>query len=519
MQRIIKRVIDTVILILFLITFLGTLVTTNLNGQVIGGIGAVFVIIFYLGYLFRNHLSFLKNIQKMTGKYHVDAKWFFSVLALIYQMILLISLATETGFDTGIMKWAATSKSIVPESYLANYFSQNPTDLSFMFVERGLYHIVNGLNLTNFTLVLDIINLILVDISIVLVGLVLKRHLNKATVWVLAPLVILISPWIVIVYTDTFVLPFISGMILMMDILATDWLASKKPKKQFIWQSALLGLLTWAAYALKPTAMILIIALILELAFVLIFNRTKFDLKTVALSLLVAAVCFGVCQGANQLALKHQQFVSINPNQKELPSHYLMMGMNKETYGSYSHQDYLYSTKFPTKKTQQSANFKMIRKRLQNFGFGGYARFLLAKNYYNTNDGTLGWLKEGDFFNKPSFKKHKFIRSFYYPYGSNLRISQTILQAIWILIFAGVVFSFLDKIFFIRVLRMSLFGLLFYLLLFEGGQSRYLIQFLPIIYVLAIFGWQSIFVWFKKKKIMQRKDGKLVVYLGVKKGK
>ncbi|KRK17519.1 hypothetical protein FD22_GL000936 [Loigolactobacillus coryniformis subsp. coryniformis KCTC 3167 = DSM 20001] len=47
--------------------------------------------------------------------------------------------------------------------------------------------------------------------------------------------------------------------------------------------------------------------------------------------------------------------------------------------------------------------------------------------------------------------------------------------------------SFLERTFLFRVLRMTFFGLLIFLLFFEGGRSRYMIQFLPVIYILAVF--------------------------------
>ncbi|WP_386794886.1 hypothetical protein [Loigolactobacillus zhaoyuanensis] len=41
----------------------------------------------------------------------------------------------------------------------------------------------------------------------------------------------------------------------------------------------------------------------------------------------------------------------------------------------------------------------------------------------------------------------------------------------------------------LRVLRMAFFGLLVFLFFFEGGRSRYMIQFLPVIYISAVVGW------------------------------
>ncbi|ATO55039.1 hypothetical protein ATO00_09950 [Loigolactobacillus coryniformis subsp. coryniformis] len=90
-------------------------------------------------------------------------------------------------------------------------------------------------------------------------------------------------------------------------------------------------------------------------------------------------------------------------------------------------------------------------------------------------------------FNLQNLKKHAFMRSFFYNFGSRLSIHRAIDQVLWILILLGVMLSFLERTFLFRVLRMTFFGLLIFLLFFEGGRSRYMIQFLPVIYILAVF--------------------------------
>lgn len=508
MQRVVRKVIDSVILTMFLLVFVGTLISTNVNGQVLGVIVAIAVVLLYVAYLLRHHWSWFTKIRIGMRSSKFKPKWLLALVTLVYQIILVYGLAGETGFDTGIVKWAAQSKPIEDYTYLYNYFSHNPNNLGIMFAERGIYHLTKFFGLANFTIVLDLINLALVDIAIILVMIVLKKHLKRPIIWSIFPLVVLISPWIVIVYTDTVILPFVAGIVFLMDLLINQY-RQQRPLTKMIVPSIMLGIVSWAAYVLKPSTAIIGIAFMIELLVYLMGKRFKVDYSKMGLVMVLTLCTFGVLQVGNQTFLQRQNFVHLDKNLKELPSHYIMMGMNRETTGGYSQSDFLYSTNQPTQAKQQKANLKMISKRLDQFGPLGYLEFLVVKNYSNTSDGTLGWLNEGDFFSKPAIDPHPFIRSVFYPRGSRLTIYKTVAQLIWIGTIIGVVLSFLDATILTRILRMSLFGLLVFLLFFEGGRSRYMIQFLPITYILAVIGWSRLKDRVRQAKIIKIDKTKL----------
>lgn len=487
MQRIFRKIIDTVIMLAIILSLVDVCASSNLNGQIIGWLLAVIVILGYLAFLTRRKLTkWFPLSNKFTT--FLNSKWLFIGLMLIYQLILLIGLSGETGFDTGIVKWGASTKNIVDGSYLDTYFSHNPNNIALLFAERAVFHFTGA---AYFTITLDIINLLLVDLAILLVAMTLKHHLQHPLFWSLLPVTALISPWIVVVYSDTVVLPFISGMILLIDSLIQQFQTHSKWSTIML-TSALLGIITWASYALKITTIIVLIALVLELCVQLLKKSATFSWSRFAVAVSAFVIAFGLFYGGNKIFLNHQQVISIDKNITELPSHYIMMGMNKDTLGGYSQKDFLISTQQPTKKAQQKANITEIKNRLNNFGTVGYIHFLFVKHAANISDGTLGWLKEGNFFNTPNFNRHPLIRSFFYPGGTRLSIYQTFAQLLWIIMFIGVLFSFGDRSLITRVLRMSLFGIFVYLLFFEGGRSRYIIQFLPVITILSVIGWHQL---------------------------
>lgn len=222
---------------------------------------------------------------------------------------------------------------------------------------------------------------------------------------------------------------------------------------------------------------------------------------------------FGCLKVVDEVVTTHQTLVAANKDMSLLPSHFILMGMNKETKGGFSGSDYAYSTSFKNHQQQNKGNWKLIRQRLNKFGVAGYIKFLFTKNYYNSSDGTLGWSNDNQF-SEPSLTKYRFIRSFFFQYGSRQSFYFVVSQLVWILILVGVLLSFFDRSLFARVLRLSVLGLLTFLLFFEGGRSRYLIQGLPMIYMLSIIGWYRLVDWSKTQSVITWSRGSIWQLLG-----
>ena len=50
------------------------------------------------------------------------------------------------------------------------------------------------------------------------------------------------------------------------------------------------------------------------------------------------------------------------------------------------------------------------------------------------------------------------------------------------------------------IIKLTIIGAMMFLLLFEGGRSRYLIQFLPFFYLLSAIGWESVLTATNRRK-------------------
>ena len=57
--------------------------------------------------------------------------------------------------------------------------------------------------------------------------------------------------------------------------------------------------------------------------------------------------------------------------------------------GQYNHSDVEFTEKLPNKEVRRSENIKEIKKRLNNYGFIGYLKFLNHKIKFTWSDGTM----------------------------------------------------------------------------------------------------------------------------------
>jgi hypothetical protein len=135
-------------------------------------------------------------------------------------------------------------------------------------------------------------------------------------------------------------------------------------------------------------------------------------------------------------------------------------------------------------------------------GTWGYIQFLFKKQRNNTADGTFAWVKEGHFINEnPIPNTSGFagtLRSFVYLYGKNLGDFRFLAQLWWIIWLILIAFGWRDQRKISQVMRLTILGGFLYLLIFEGGRSRYLIQFLPAFLILATLVYDQTFDYFKR---------------------
>lgn len=179
-------------------------------------------------------------------------------------------------------------------------------------------------------------------------------------------------------------------------------------------------------------------------------------------------------------------------------SHYLMMGLNSNSNGTYSYADVSFSEEFDTVKERRAANLEEALRRVREYGPDGLGRHLVRKTLNNFADGTFAWSLEGEFYRVIYPPKNTvispFLRSVLWEGGRFHPYFNTWKQMTWLVVLVlsvgmalpmgGESFVF-DKVQLAAVI--ALLGLTMFQLLFEA-RARYLYLYVPLYIVAAVQG-------------------------------
>ena len=470
-----KKAINVVFLIWMILIFIGSIRSTHLNITAVSpklfaliSLLVIFVVIYFMSNKIKSVINNKIMPYLLRHKLVLLAAW--SLILIIGQIIFISKTTTTIGFDVG---------GVVGEVLYGNakphYFSYNPNNLPLLFLE---YFWGNHFGASWFSF--NIMTLLSTDLGFV-ITILTARYINKNnmyTTWLLSLLLLSCFPYIIVPYTDTLVLPLVSLSFL-------GYVITKKNNDIYVklLGSLLMGIFGMMAYLLKPSSIIFVIAIVLIEIIYLIFKNKKAKLIYIGLILLVS---FGSAIGVKQIYntyLHDQQYIKINPSMKKPPELFLAMGMVGT--GGYSPQLTDEINSLETQHEKKTASVNHIKDTLKSYGPFGYLQFLLKKNTNNTSNGAFGWLQEGNFILAPANNR---LQQLVYPNSSHLLDYFFVSQVVWIILIVILILGYkspknLESI--IMILKLSIIGSLMYLLLFEGGRSRYLIQFLPQIMLLA----------------------------------
>ena len=453
-------------------------------GLVVGGL------VFLLAYVGRSYLkrAFSWLMKHKTG---------FMLGAILVQIVFMLSAELLIRRDAAVVYTGAFS--LLKESSISSYLSRNPNNLPLFLYERFFYQIFGGAGLW----VMQVLNMVFVNAgAILLYRLGLKHYDQKVADWVYTLYVALIcySPYFYSMYTDIPPLPLIALQL----GIALDLLKGGDSGAQ--WKTSLLfGLLSGLTMLIRPTTIIVVIAFWMVLFFK---GQWKVFGKVFALTLLST----GLVYGALNTAVKHQTAVPILEGEglAKGPLLFINLGLTDIGHNQADMKEGLLKYVDEDKRDEYNNGMfkneyiiKEIKRRLKEYGPIGLLGHLYTKQALTVAEGTLGWLYRDVEYEKtpvinPLYERYtkdfpfaKWVRTYFlstdrpqYKYYEFLK------QVIWIIMAAGLVFVYLKKREEddIHFLSLAVFGGLLFLTIFEGGKTRYLIQFLPQILLLATIG-------------------------------
>ncbi|ERL64563.1 hypothetical protein [Schleiferilactobacillus shenzhenensis] len=422
-------------------------------------------------------------------------RWFWPLVAvlggaaLLWQLLLALTTATSiSGWDPwAVYNWLANRASLTGQ--WQNYFSYNPNNLLLLYLYRTVQGVMNLFGRPLSWTGLAVVNAFGIAGAGVLLLLTLSKLFSREAAlvgYLLWLLLIGITPWVIVPYTDTFVLlPLAAALYCGVTLIGT---AHRRTR---LIAGFLLGLFAVISYEMKASAIVFLIAAVPIVLLRLVPWRKagRQPLLAAGVAVLGLAVGYGGFQAVNAV----QPLVTIHRAMATPASHYLMIGAKGTGQFNQSDADHTRSIKNPQQRS--ASDFHIWEQRIASMGWNGYRRFAAVKMAATTQDGTYSWGEEGGdrFLDREGPRRSgqlaETLQSFVYPFGSRIRYYRQAAQLIWIWFWAIVCLALVGSLFTRRAaidwLVISLLGSFLFLMLFEAGRTRYMIQFVPL-YVLFV---------------------------------
>jgi integral membrane protein (TIGR03766 family) len=415
------------------------------------------------------------------------------VVMVAYQLVILLFCSALASADTTAIFHAV----IGGRQEYPGYFNYFPNNAPVYFV---FFLLVEAFGEANAVFVFQIINILIIDLCIVWVYKITQKYIGdeeSEIVFLLFVFLFGMTPQFLYTYSDILTIP---GTSLLVHILL---LACNRKKLEGRFSPLLLGLSGGFAVfylkIIKTSSLIIIMAVIIMT--VLLFNGTKIYFRKYIQCYLMALVTAGLLSITYSSFLENQKLVQVDESQSFPLTHWLMIGSDS-TRGPT--EELIEITKSqPTKREKVKKNIQHVVESVNSRGMKGEVHFLFQKYKNNVDDGGFGWKVENVFSSKSvtTGVNRKLTHSvfgeqlqdFIFSGSDKNNVLMLLAQIVYVIVVFGLFIYGLTSLrcttgFFDMTLKTSIIGLMVFLLLFEGGRTRYLIQFLPLILILSAKG-------------------------------
>ncbi len=416
-----------------------------------------------------------------------------SAILLVVEVVIVYNIFLYIDWDVRFIRDGANFYIAgVKDAFTEDYFKMNPNNvmlLSFtILAERiGTLLGINGYKIVILTAI------IITNLSVLLTGIVTYEVSQNDKLSLIcygfAAVLVGLSPWMMVPYSDTFSLILPIGEIY---LYVKYKKATTRPRKMALFLLMAFGALFM--YLIKPTNIIILLAIIIYE--IIETNRCNYKkwLGIVGGIIIAAVLAYGL-QAAVWNALGYES----DPNREKPVSHYLMIGANYESVGQYTNEDHLYSDSFDGKSLKTEMNIRKIKERLNYMGPVGYARHMIKKTDLNFNSGIFGWGKEIGFYSSIPDKDGAlatFFRNIYYVdgpcvlwnnfgcYGEKFGLLVLVEQFMWLTILFMCSLTMVVRDNRLAIMKMAIVGMILFVSLFETN-ARYIYSYVPVFILLA----------------------------------
>ena len=375
----------------------------------------------------------------------------------------------------------------------AEYYSMYPNNIVLTLLLAGYFSVLHQFGATDLYLGGIALNALTMTTAVFLTLVAARKIAGTATaVFALLPCTafIALSPWIAVPYSDTL------GMVFPV-LLLLLFLQSREAKKPVygygLWIA--MGLVSAVGFSIKPTIVFVLIAA----AAVLVFTKKnalsrRQHASVVIGCLLLAFGTFGVGSATIKAAVAGSGTLSfdLNTNDKEFPvTHFLKMG--SVGFGGFNGPDVAETKSIKSVEGRFQNGWDVYRERVSAMGPWGYLAFLDVKGKAILGDGTFFAWGEGMARQPVELVARdpvsKAVQDYFYYEGPHFAFLRAFWQSLWFVTLLLVAAPPLIRGRSLAqpaavLMRLALFALLLFLLLFEG-RSRYLYMYVPFFILLA----------------------------------
>lgn len=419
--------------------------------------------------------TLLKKLENVIDKYFNIMLLTCSLVFIVIQVFLIDEFRFEPMYDlgsvyNGAIEWVNTGTFA---SYY-DYYSWFPINLGAMSVLYLIFLMFAPFT-TDFFWAIAFVNLIAITVAVALVGIVVSKVYNRFYGFIAYILLISFPPlWILedAFYTDalSFVFPILIYYI---------YIKIKENNKKVHYFS--LAVAVFLGSTIKMTSLIVFMAIVI---YELLSRNIRF---AIILTVCVACICFPANRLMNSYFYNNHLDAELAEIRNTPNIHLVMMGLKGD--GAYDPEEFEFTRSFDNPKVRDRAIVSVIKARISEYGLSGMLDLYGRKAVVDFGNGTINvsdFLDDNPINDSPY---HEYILKGGSKYSSYL-------LACNIMFFTIFAFAIIEGVYllvgnaatgmtFVPVVALG--GLMFLLLNWETN-SRYITNFIPIIFVLATGG-------------------------------
>jgi hypothetical protein len=411
---------------------------------------------------------------------------------LVAQLRFAFAVVRFPGWDAGQLVSNAIALADGDETIGADYYTRYPFNIPLTLVLWKAIEFSRAMGISNDLLSPVLLNSVVLFLGLVFTYLIARKLLSPAIALIsLIPSAVFIafSAWINTAYSDTFSLVFTVVLVYLFLRLREQ---TTTGRRLLFW--VLVGVTAGVGSVIKITVLIALIAIVFVVAATL---RPRREPRTTTLTAVAGMALAALCVlGIGQAVTFAESKSGVVPfdlytNDRDYPlAHFLKMG--SQGLGNWNLDDVRATDELPTKAERSQKALEVYVERVGALGPAGYAAFLTDKASWSIGDSTFYQSGEGESTDSPFTATDALsteIQSFFDLNGSRHTALVSLWQALWTVILLLIVAPLFirDRRLFsdaASVLRISVLGLLLYLMLFEN-RARYIYLYVPFFILLA----------------------------------